>query len=108
MGMLRRVNISGERNKLKPKFRKPYVVKKVLDRNRYVVGDLDGYQVTGIRFEGVFDPLNMRLYQRSDSRVQEDNSLEDDTIVDYQDVEYLEDEDSDIEYQDVEYLEEEG
>ena len=57
----------GERGKLKPKFKGPYVVKKVLDRNRYVISDVDGFQVSNRRFEGIFDPSNMRLYQRNDN-----------------------------------------
>lgn len=80
--MLRRTNIAGERSKLKPKFRGPYVVKKVLDKNRYVVSDLDNYQVTSTRFEGIFDPLNMRLYQKAEC-------TEDEIDIAYEDVEYL-------------------
>lgn len=61
--MIRNVKAVGESNKLRPKYKGPYTVKKVLDRNRYVVSDIDGYQVSQIPFEGIFDPLNMRLYQ---------------------------------------------
>lgn len=122
--MLRRVNVPGERSKLKKKFRGPYMVKKVLDKNRYIVGDLDNFQVTRTRFEGVFDPLNMRLYQKAKGKENEGNVLnaeqhqgveylEDDkerslmNEEEYQDVEYLEEEDTDVEYEDVEYLEDE-
>ncbi|XP_062707754.1 uncharacterized protein LOC109406092 isoform X1 [Aedes albopictus] len=125
--MLRRVNVPGERNKLKPKFRGPYIVKKVLDKNRYVVGDLDKFQVTGARFEGIFDPLNMRLYQKAKDEEmkasvlekeeeqyqdvqfledeKEDSELEEEEG--YQNVEYLEEEDTDVDYEDIEYLEDE-
>ncbi|XP_058827253.1 uncharacterized protein LOC131687215 [Topomyia yanbarensis] len=88
--MLRRTNVVGERSKLKPKFRGPYVVKKVLDNNRYVVADLDNYQVSSIRFEGIFDPLNMRLYQKAENHSE---NMESDT--EYEDIEYLEDEEDD-------------
>lgn len=112
--MLRRVNVVGERSKLKPKFRGPYIIKRVLDRNRYVVGDIEGYQVSGKRFEGIFDPLNIRLYQERHSSEQVHNSEdESQDVSDYQDVEYLDEEfqdadqrDSDVEYENIEYLDE--
>lgn len=62
--VIRSVPVVGENKKLKPRFKGPYQVKKVLDHNRYVVADVDGYQVSGKRFEGIFDPQNMRLYKR--------------------------------------------
>ena len=54
----------GENSKLQPKFRGPYIIRKCLDRNRFVVGDLDHYQVSGRPFTGIFDPNNMKLYKR--------------------------------------------
>jgi hypothetical protein len=42
---IKTVKKPGENSKLKPHFKGPYVVKKMLDTNRYVVSDLDGYQV---------------------------------------------------------------
>lgn len=90
--MLRRTNIAGERSKLKPKFRGPYVVKKVLDKNRYVVSDMDNFQVTNTRFEGIFDPLNMRLYQKATANQNVQVSYDQGSDEEYEDIEYLEDE----------------
>lgn len=66
--VIRSVPVVGENKKLRPRFKGPYQVKKVLDRNRYVVTDIEGYQVSGKRFEGIFDPQNMRLYKRDPTR----------------------------------------
>lgn len=35
-----------------------------MDNNRYIISDLDGYQVTSTHFDGTFDPLNLRLYRK--------------------------------------------
>lgn len=86
---IRSVKQVGIRGKLQPKFKGPYIIKKVLDRNRYVVSDLDGYQVSNRRFEGIFDPMNMRLYQRNGEEEIGDFS---DTDLEYEDVEYLDEE----------------
>ena len=60
--MIRTVPIAGTKPKLEPKFKGPYRIKKVLSNNRYVIEDVPGFQISGIRFEGVFDPLNMRKF----------------------------------------------
>lgn len=88
---IRSVKQVAVRGKLQPKFKGPYVVQKVLDRNRYVISDLDGYQVSNRRFEGIFDPMNMRLYQKGPEE----------EIGDFSDL------DSDTEYEEIEYLDEE-
>lgn len=81
----------------------------MLNRNRYVVGDIEGYQVSGKRFEGIFDPLNMRLYQKVNCP-KEEKVEDEESDVEYQDIEYLNEEvvniGSDVEYEDVEYLDE--
>ncbi|XP_062538327.1 uncharacterized protein LOC134206613 [Armigeres subalbatus] len=99
---IRTVKQVGERSKLNPKFKGPYVVKKVLDRNRYVIADIDGYQVSNRKFEGIFDPSNMRLYQKNLG--EEIPNFADSE--DLEDVEYLEGTGSEG-YVDEEYLDDE-
>lgn len=65
---IRTVKVAGENSKLKAKYRGPYQIKKVLDNNRYIVTDLEGYQVTSTYFDGTFDPLNLRLYKKAATR----------------------------------------
>lgn len=65
--LIRSVPTVGENQKLKPKYKGPYVIKKVLDHNRYVISDIDKYQVSSRPFTGIFDPSNMKLYQKSNS-----------------------------------------
>lgn len=52
----------GLNKKLLPKYRGPYVVKAVLDNNRYVIKDPEGNQLTQIPFEGVCSPENMKMW----------------------------------------------
>ena len=63
--LIRAVPTVGENNKLKCKFKGPYVVAKVLDYNRYFLTDIEGYQCSNRRFTGIFDPVNMKLYPHS-------------------------------------------
>lgn len=55
----------GSNKKLIPKYRGPYVVKAVLDNDRYVVGDIEGFQVTQIPFEGVMAPSRMKPWMEN-------------------------------------------
>ncbi|CAK9833144.1 Transposon Tf2-8 polyprotein [Anthophora retusa] len=48
--------------KLIPKFKGPYVVKKVLGCDRYVISDIEGFQVTQMPYNGVLSPDNMKPY----------------------------------------------
>ena len=50
----------GINKKLIPKFRGPYEVKKVLDKDRYVVEDIDGFQLRRIPFSGIVEPDQMK------------------------------------------------
>ncbi|KAF0717029.1 Uncharacterized protein FWK35_00037597 [Aphis craccivora] len=48
-----------------PKFRGPYVVRKVLDRDRYIVGDIEGFQLTQRPYEGIVGPDRMKMWIRA-------------------------------------------
>lgn len=63
--MIPQVPNPGQRNKLKPKHKGPYIVRKVLDKNRYVIADIDNFQISGRHFEGIFDPTNLVLYKKA-------------------------------------------
>lgn len=52
----------GCNKKLIPKFRGPYEVKAILDKDRYVIADIDGFQLTQIPFQTVCSPDQMRLW----------------------------------------------
>jgi hypothetical protein len=54
--------IPKQTNKLIPKFRGPYVIKKVLDRDRYIVGDIEGFQVTQRPYEGIVGPDRIKRW----------------------------------------------
>ncbi|XP_058819066.1 uncharacterized protein LOC131681938 [Topomyia yanbarensis] len=66
--VIRAVKVPGENSKLKAKYRGPYQIRGVLDNNRYIVSDLDGYQMTSTHFDGTFGPLNLRLYRQAVNR----------------------------------------
>ncbi|XP_011706055.1 PREDICTED: uncharacterized protein LOC105461256, partial [Wasmannia auropunctata] len=52
----------GINKKLLPKFKGPYIVKKILDHDRYVISDVDGFQVTQRPYTGVVAPDQIRPY----------------------------------------------
>ncbi|XP_026467877.1 uncharacterized protein LOC113371470 [Ctenocephalides felis] len=62
----------GVNKKLLPKYKGPYLVKKVLDHDRYAIGDVEGFQVTQMPMETIIDPSRMRLWFRPE----EDYGLE--------------------------------
>lgn len=47
-----------------PKFKGPYTVVKVLPNDRYVIGDVEGMQVSQIPYDGVIEARNIRLWKR--------------------------------------------
>lgn len=48
--------------KLIAKFRDPYIIHKILPNDRYVVRDIEGYQVTKIPYDGVLESDKLRLW----------------------------------------------
>lgn len=50
--------------KLTPRFKGPYEIKRVLRNNRYIVADIDGFQRTQKKYQGVWEPANMRHWRR--------------------------------------------
>lgn len=67
--VIRSVPVVGENKKLRPRFKGPYQVKKVLDSNRYVVADVEGYQVTG---SGLRESLTHRICDFISDKIQKD------------------------------------
>jgi hypothetical protein len=92
---IRSHKIPGENSKLKCSYRGPYIIKRILDNNRYEVSDLDNFQNTSRRFEGIFDPNNLRLYEKFDLKTEFDIMvMSDGDEYEYEEVEYLDDSDS--------------
>lgn len=58
---------AGINKKLIPKYRGPYVIKTILANDRYVVGDIEGFQVTQMPFEGVMAPSRMKPWMEDES-----------------------------------------
>jgi len=52
----------GINKKLIPKYKGPYVVKKVLDADCYVVTDIPDFQVTQIPYQGIVSPDRMKAW----------------------------------------------
>ena len=50
----------GINKKLLPKYKGPYVIKKVLPNDRYLIVDIPGFQLSQIPYNGVADPANMK------------------------------------------------
>lgn len=52
----------GVNKKLIPKFKGPYKIEKVLPNDRYVIVDVDGFQLTNKPFKSVFEANKIKLY----------------------------------------------
>lgn len=59
-------------HKLAEKFQGPYVIKKVLPNDRFLITDIEGFQVSSLPFESVCSPNNMKKWLSSDYCVDED------------------------------------
>lgn len=61
--MIRNIDTTvGSNKKLIPKYKGPYIVKKVLDSDRYIVSDIEGFQVTQLSYTGVIAADHMKPY----------------------------------------------
>ena len=54
----------GANKKLIPTFKGPYVVNQVLDHDRYIVKDIEGFQITQIPCTGIIGPDQMKYWVR--------------------------------------------
>ncbi|KAK9739907.1 Integrase zinc binding domain [Popillia japonica] len=50
----------GVNKKLLPKYRGPYKIDKVLGNDRYLISDIEGFQLTRIPFSGIYESSRMR------------------------------------------------
>lgn len=105
--------VLGERNKLKRKYKGPYIIRKVLDKDRYVVGDIGNDGIKD-KTDRVLDPSYIRLWRVQDTdvedrRIQVDGSTDRVLDEEYEEVEFLDSSDSDLEeeFEQVEYLDDE-
>lgn len=63
--MIRNIDTSvGSNKKLIPKYKGPYNVKQVLDADRYVITDVEGFQVTQLTYNNIVAADAMELYIR--------------------------------------------
>lgn len=61
--VIRNIDVTpGVNKKLLPKFKGPYEIKNVLDHDRYVVSDTDGFQLTQKPFTTIIGPDQMKLW----------------------------------------------
>lgn len=64
--MIRNIDTTvGVNKKLIPKFKGPYVVKEVLDQDRYIVSDIEGFQLTQRPYQGTVGPDQMKYWTRN-------------------------------------------
>ena len=52
----------GVDTKLKPTYRGPYLVDKVLNKNRYVIKDIPGFNVTTRQYNSILSPARMKSW----------------------------------------------
>ncbi|XP_015433584.1 PREDICTED: uncharacterized protein K02A2.6-like [Dufourea novaeangliae] len=54
---------AGASKKLMPQFKGPYKIVKELRNDRYVIADIEGFQMTQKPYKGVWEPANMRMWK---------------------------------------------
>lgn len=52
----------GINKKLIPKYRGPYIIDKVLGNDRFLIKDVDGFQITNKPFEGIYDVTRIKPF----------------------------------------------
>lgn len=63
--LIKNVDVTpGFNKKLIPKFKGPYEIREVLNQDRFVVGDIEGHQMSSIPFETVCAPDQMRIWHQ--------------------------------------------
>lgn len=61
--MIRNIDTSvGSNKKLISKYKGPYIVKEVLDMDRYIISDVDGFQITQLPYNGIVAADQMKRY----------------------------------------------
>ena len=55
-------NTVGVNKKLIPQFKGPYTVSKVLERDRYVIKDIDEFQITQLPYDGIISTDRLKPY----------------------------------------------
>ncbi|KAK9685092.1 hypothetical protein QE152_g38313 [Popillia japonica] len=60
------ISTPGVNKNLMPKFRGPYVISKCLGNDRYVVKDVDSFQLTNIPFDGIYDSSRIKPWTQDD------------------------------------------
>jgi len=55
---------TGISNKIKPAYKGPYCVKKRLRNNRYVLADVEGFQLSQRPYQGVWESANMKPWRK--------------------------------------------
>lgn len=57
---------SGKDKKLKPLYKGPYLIAKVLNNNRYVVKDIPGFNITSKPYNSILSPDRLKLWKKAD------------------------------------------
>lgn len=70
---------TGESKKLEPKYRGPYIVRKALGKDRYLLEDIPGHQVTSKKFCSVYASDKMKPWCSNSPELESDDEIEDDS-----------------------------